>query len=182
MRKNHWNMNSSSPRCNTVKCAKRCVARRCYRALRGGGSLNRNQRAAARGLSLAAYLLFSEGRERDEGSITRNLPSCKDIHESSLGKDRDRDRARYAVRKQLARDVEALSGAGIGVEVTGETDGRRYRLSRERFLAGRTRPERGGEVCPRRGTPDLLEGLSILGCPSAGRCEPSEADYRAGPR
>ncbi len=133
MRKNHWNMNSSSPRCNTVKCAKRCVARRCYRALRGGGSLNRNQRAAARGLSLAAYLLFSEGRERDEDSTTKNLPSCKDIHDSSLGEDGDQDRAHDAVRKQLARDVEALCGAGIGVEARGETDGRRYRLPANGF-------------------------------------------------
>ncbi len=62
-----------------------------------------------------------------------NLPSCKDIHDSSLGEDGDQDRAHDAVRKQLARDVEALSGAGIGVEVTGETDGRRYRLPASGF-------------------------------------------------
>ncbi len=77
---------------------------------------------------MAAYLLFAEGREKDEGSIMENLPPYKDIYESSLGEDGDRDRAADAVRKQLARDVEALSGAGIKVEVEGEADGRHYRL------------------------------------------------------
>lgn len=45
-----------------------------------------------------------------------------------MGEGDDRDRAADALRRQLARDVEALSGAGIRVEVEGETDGRRYRL------------------------------------------------------
>ncbi len=80
-----------------------------------------------------AYLLFSEGRERDEGSVVENLPPYKGIYESSLGENEDRDRASDAVRKQLARDVEALSGAGIRIEVKGETDGRRYRLPASGF-------------------------------------------------
>ncbi|MDP9476104.1 MAG: WYL domain-containing protein [Actinomycetota bacterium] len=82
---------------------------------------------------MAAYLLFAEGREKDEGSIMENLPPYKDIYESSLGEDGDRARAGDAVRKQLARDVEALSGAGIRVEVEGEADGRRYRLPASGF-------------------------------------------------
>lgn len=94
----------------------------------GGGPLNRNQRAAARRLSLAAYLLFNDGRERDEVSIAENLPPYGNVYESSLGEDGDRDRAGDALRKQLARDVEALAGAGITVEVEGEPEGRRYRL------------------------------------------------------
>ncbi len=95
---------------------------------RGGGPLNRNQRAAARRLSLAAYLLFNEGREKDEASIAENLPAYKNVYDALLGVDGDHDRAGDALRKKLARDVEALSGAGIKVEVEGETDGRRYRL------------------------------------------------------
>ena len=51
-----------------------------------------------------------------------------DAYASSLGEDGDRDRATDALRKQLARDVEALAGAGVKIEVEGEADGRRYRL------------------------------------------------------
>lgn len=57
-----------------------------------------------------------------------NLPAYKNTYESSLGEGGDRNRAADALRKQLARDVEALSDAGITVEVEGEKDGRRYRL------------------------------------------------------
>lgn len=94
----------------------------------GGSSLKRKQRAAARRLSLVAYLLFNEGREKNEASITENLPAYTNVYDASLGEDGDHDRAGDALRKQLARDVEALSGAGIKVEVEGEMDGRRYRL------------------------------------------------------
>jgi len=51
-----------------------------------------------------------------------------DVYASSLGEDGDRDRATDALRKQLGRDVEALAGAGIKIDVEGEADGRRYRL------------------------------------------------------
>lgn len=93
----------------------------------GGGPLNRNKRAAARRLSLAAYLLFNRGAWKAEASVAENLPPYMDVYTSSLG-DEDRDRAADALRKQLARDVEALSGAGITVEVSGDAEGRRYRL------------------------------------------------------
>ena len=94
----------------------------------GGGPLNRNQRAAARRLSLAAYLLFNEGRGKNEASIAENLPPYENVYESSLGENGDHARAGDALRKQLARDVDALADAGIRVEVAGEPDGRRYRL------------------------------------------------------
>ena len=96
----------------------------------GGGTrlLNRNQKAAARQLSLAAYLLSCGGHARQEPSIVENLPPYREIYDSSLGQEEDRDRALDALRKQLARDVEALARVGIGVEVEGEAEGRRYRL------------------------------------------------------
>ena len=104
---------------------------------RGARSLNRNQKAAARQLSLAAYLLFSGGQTRDEIAIRDNLPAYASIYDRSLmeGKDRERarERARDALRKQLERDVEALAGVGIGVDVVGEADGRRYRLPPDGF-------------------------------------------------
>jgi predicted DNA-binding transcriptional regulator YafY len=56
------------------------------------------------------------------------VPVYGRVYEDSLGEDGDRDRARDALRKQLERDVEALSGAGIWVEVRGTAGGRRYRL------------------------------------------------------
>jgi predicted DNA-binding transcriptional regulator YafY len=94
----------------------------------GVGFLNRNQRAAARQLSLAAYLLFHGGKPKDENSIRENLPPYAGVYDASVGEDGDRNRAADALRKQLARDVEALAGAGIKVEVEGDIDGRRYRL------------------------------------------------------
>lgn len=94
----------------------------------GVGLLNRNQRAAARQLSLAAYLLFHGGKPKDENSIRESLPPYATIFDASLGEDQDLARATDGLRKQLARDVEALAGAGIKVEVEGDLDGRRYRL------------------------------------------------------
>ena len=93
-----------------------------------GGPLNRNKRAAARRLSLAAYLLFNGGAWKDEVSVAENLPPYMDVYIASLGENGDRERAVDAMRKQLARDVEALAGAGITIEVSGSTEGRRYRL------------------------------------------------------
>ena len=95
---------------------------------RGAGLLNRNQKAAARQLSLAAYLLSCNGYPRGEPDIREHLPPYADVYDSSLGDDGDRDRAGDALRKQLFRDVEALAGAGIRVEVEGASDGRVYRL------------------------------------------------------
>lgn len=55
---------------------------------RGGvGLLNRNQRAAARQLSLAAYLLFHGGKPKGENSIRENLPPYGEIYDASLGED-----------------------------------------------------------------------------------------------
>jgi len=85
----------------------------------GTKDLNRNQKAAARQLSLAAYLLFSAGRAKDEASIAENLPPYGAVYDASLGEDGDRERAGDAVRKQLQRDVEALAAVGIRVEVEG---------------------------------------------------------------
>ncbi len=146
--------------------------------------MNRNQRAAARGLSLAAYLLFGEGREKDEGSIMENLPPYKDIYDSSLGKDGDRDRAADAVRKQLARDVEALSGAGVKVEVRGEADGRRYRLPASGFSPAKldlSREERSVLVGALRAFrrdfpyagPLRLAVANLVGAASVGADEPA---------
>ncbi len=95
---------------------------------RGVGLLNRNQRASVRQLSLAAYLLSSGSWGRQEQAIREHLPPYMDVYASSLGEDGDRDRATDALRKQLARDVEALAGAGIKIDVEGEADRRRYRL------------------------------------------------------
>ncbi|HSK84399.1 MAG TPA: hypothetical protein VK902_13535 [Rubrobacter sp.] len=96
----------------------------------GGGArlLNRNQKATARQLSLAAYLLSSNGRTRDEASIRETLPPYAEIHASSLARCGDTDRADDALRKQLRRDVEALAGVGITVHIEGEREGRLYSL------------------------------------------------------
>jgi len=77
----------------------------------GTKDLNRNQKAAARQLSLAAYLLFSAGRAKDEASIAENLPPYGAVYDASLGEDGDREHAGDAVRKQLQRDVEAMGSA-----------------------------------------------------------------------
>ena len=95
---------------------------------RGAGLLNRNQRASVRQLSLAAYLLSSGSWGKQEPAIREHLPPYTDVYLSSLGEDGDRERAGDALRRQLARDVEALAGAGIEVDVEGGADGRRYRL------------------------------------------------------
>ncbi len=95
--------------------------------------LNRNQKAAARQLSLAAYLLSSGDRARDERAILENLPPYGEIYAYSLGEDRDEDRASDALRKQLVRDVEAMGRAGIAVEVEGSADGRSYCLPKGNF-------------------------------------------------
>lgn len=105
---------------------------------RGGGGLrilegevrllNRNQRATARQISLAAYLLSSDGRARSEASIKGNLPPYAEVYDASLAQHDDRKHAADALRKQLGRDVEALSSVGISVEVEGEQEGRLYRL------------------------------------------------------
>lgn len=91
--------------------------------------MNRNQRAAARQLSLAAYLLFGGGKARDEVEIRGNLPAYAEVFDRSLRESEgDDDRARDALRKVLERDVGALADVGIRVEVAGEADGRRYGL------------------------------------------------------
>ncbi len=93
----------------------------------GGSILNRNQRAAARQLSLAAFLL-SSGKAKDETAICENLPPYAELYDASLDESEDRDRAEDALRKQLLRDVRALSEVAIGVESESDADGRRYRL------------------------------------------------------
>lgn len=99
--------------------------------------MNRNQRAAARRLSLAAYLLASNGRARDELELRESLPLYENVYETSLA-DGNEEHADDALRKQLHRDVEALAGAGIRVEIGGFSDKdsserRVYRLPREGF-------------------------------------------------
>lgn len=96
-------------------------------------NLNRNQQAAARQLSLAAYLMSYGGVYRDESTIRSNLPAYREVYDSSLEEGEDREKAADALRKQLARDVEALGRAGISVEVEGHREGRRYRLLQEGF-------------------------------------------------
>jgi predicted DNA-binding transcriptional regulator YafY len=114
-----------------------------------------------------------------------NLPPYKDIYESSLGEDEDRDRARDAVRKQLARDVEALSGAGIRVEVSGEAAGRRYRLPASGFSPAEldlSREERSVLVGALRAFrrdfpyagPLRLAVANLVGAASAGAGGPNE--------
>ena len=94
----------------------------------GGRLLNRNQRAVARQLALAAYLLSSDGRSKDEASIREYLPPYAGIYDASLAERGSREHAEDALRKQLHRDVEALAGAGITVRIEGAQGGRRYRL------------------------------------------------------
>lgn len=90
----------------------------------------------ARQLSLVAYLLASGGREKDEASIRENVPVYGHTYEASLGVELDHERGKDALRKQLARDVEALAGAGIAIEVRGERERRRYRLPAAGFSPG----------------------------------------------
>lgn len=98
----------------------------------------RSQVAAARQLSLVAYLLSSAGRSRDEDEIRTNLPSYLDVYENSLkGREENADLASDALRKQLQRDVAALENIGISVESGGRaTEGgqrRHYSLASEGF-------------------------------------------------
>ena len=105
---------------------------------RGGGGLqilegearllNRNQKATARQISLAAYLLSSDGRAKSEASIRENLPPYAEVYGTSLAQHGDRKHAADALRKQLGRDVATLAGVGISVEIEGEREGRLYRL------------------------------------------------------
>ncbi len=73
-------------------------------------------------------MLSSDGRAKDEASIRENLPPYAGIYDTSLAERGDRERADDALRKQLHRDVEALAGAGITVQVESARGGRRYRL------------------------------------------------------
>ncbi len=159
----------------------------------GGGArfLNRNQKAAARQLSLVAYLLSSDGRARNEASIAERLPPYREVYDSSLGEDGDRERAADALRKQLARDVEALSGAGIGVEVRGEADGRRYRLPASGFspveldLSGEERAVLVGALRAfRRDFPYIgplrIAVANLIGAASAGENEPDGGETANG--
>jgi hypothetical protein len=93
---------------------------------RGVRPLNRNQKATARQLSLAAYLLSSDGRRRNEVSIRENLPPYAEVYAASLAQHADTDHAEDALRRQLHRDVEALAGAGISVSVEGTREGHLY--------------------------------------------------------
>ncbi len=77
---------------------------------------------------MAAYLLSSDGRAKDESSIRENLPPYAEIYDTSLAQRGDRDHATDALRKQLHRDVEALAGAGITVHIEGAREGRLYSL------------------------------------------------------
>ncbi|WP_119065759.1 helix-turn-helix transcriptional regulator [Rubrobacter indicoceani] len=94
----------------------------------------RSQTAAARQLSLVAYLLSSGGRERDEREIRENLPFYREVYESSLGANKGSSTvAADALRKQLSRDVEALSNVGVPVSVEGRNEGRSYSLTSRGF-------------------------------------------------
>lgn len=83
---------------------------------------------------LVAYLLSSDGRSRDEAEIRRNLPSYLAVYDSSLDRNEgDTSLAADALRKQLERDVIALSNVGITVVTEGHYAGRRYSLASEGF-------------------------------------------------
>lgn len=162
---------------------------------RGGVELlNRNQKAAARQLSLAAYLLSCGGRARQEPSIVEHLPPYREVYDSSLGADEDRDRAVDALRKQLVRDVEALARVGIRVGVEGEAEGRRYRLPPSGFSPAEldlTREERAVLVGALRtfsrdfpySGPLRLAVANLIGAASAGTRDdgedPGDADFAA---
>lgn len=81
---------------------------------------------------MAAFLLYDGGRQRGETSIRGNLPLYGSVYEASLDKG-DAELASDALRKQLARDVEALAGVGIRVAVEGASEGRKYSLPAEGF-------------------------------------------------
>ncbi len=77
---------------------------------------------------MAAYLLSSGGRAKDEASLRENLPPYAEIYDTSLAEHGNVDHASDALRKQLYRDAEALAEAGITVEIEGTRQGRLYRL------------------------------------------------------
>ena len=66
---------------------------------------------------MAAYLVSSDGRAKNEASIRENLPPYAEIHTASFAQHGDTDHAEDALRKQLHRDVE-------------REDLRQFRLSR----------------------------------------------------
>ena len=117
----------------------------------------------------------------------KNLPPYGDVYESSLGEDEDSDRAADALRKQLARDVEALSRAGIGVEVRGGADGRRYWLPASGFspveldLSGEERAVLVGALRAFRrdfpySGPLRLAVANLIGAASAGGDDPDASE------
>lgn len=90
--------------------------------------------AAARQLLLVAYLLSNDGKSRDEAEIRRNLPPYLAVYEASLDRNGgDAELASDALRKQLERDVTALSNVGITVAAESRNAGRRYGLTSEGF-------------------------------------------------
>ena len=112
----------------------------------GGGArlLNRNQKASARQLSLAAYLLSNHGRARDEASIREILPPYAEIHASSLARYGDTGRADDALRKQLRREPPRKSRASCEAWRCGFAD----------FQASGTQwPARGTVMIPARTIP-----------------------------
>lgn len=99
--------------------------------------LNQNQRAAARQLSLAAYLIGGEGQAKDERQIQDRIPFYDELLEWLLSKS-DPNTAHASFGTQLKRDVEDLASAGIRVEVSQDSeDGHRtYRLPQEGYSPG----------------------------------------------
>lgn len=73
-----------------------------------------------------AYLLSGSGA-RTETEVRRKLPPYQEIYDASLAQEEDAEKAADSLRKQFARDVDALRRAGIGVEIEGSGE-RRYRL------------------------------------------------------
>ncbi len=57
---------------------------------------------------MAAYLLSSDSRAKNEASIRENLPPYTEIHAASLARHGDTDHAEVALRKQLRRQASAL--------------------------------------------------------------------------
>lgn len=143
----------------------------------GIGLLNRNQRAAARQLLPAAYLLSSDGRAKDEVSTRESLPPYAGIHAASLAEHDDRERVDDALRKQLHRDVSVEpekmrliyvfthDGSIVAVD-SGEgflKRAERWVLdAQERIRAGSFEPihsRYGCSHCP-------VMGVGITGCPT----------------
>ncbi|MBA3390086.1 MAG: hypothetical protein H0U02_12120, partial [Rubrobacter sp.] len=96
----------------------------------GTKDLNRNQKAAARQLSLAAYLLFSAGRAKDEASIAENLPPYGAVYDASLGEDGDREHAGYD-EGDGPRAGSGMGRAPVPTKISKE--GRLHERDRRRF-------------------------------------------------